>query len=109
MDNKDSVRVEKLELALEKGSKNYNVHFIIFDEVKKVSIMTAKKWYKEHVKVEDGMWIGRGFANQYTFRVSNNKGELKKDITDLNFAIAIDKGNAKIIKILNTEEEQLDE
>ena len=109
LDNKDSVRVEKLELALEKGSKNYNVHFIIFDEVKKVSIMTAKKWYKEHVKVEDGMWIGRGFANQYTFRVSNNKGELKKDITDLNFAIAIDKGNAKIIKILNTEEEQLDE
>lgn len=105
-DNKDDIRVQKLDLALEKGSKNYNVNFIIFDEVKRLSIVTKKAWYKEHIKTENGIWIGRGFANQYNFSVSNNTGELKKDITDNNFAISIDKANAKIVKILNSEEEQ---
>src|SRR5699024_9189772 len=61
-DNKDDIRVQKLDLALEKGSKNYNVNFIIFDEVKRLSIVTKKAWYKEHIKTENGIWIGRGFA-----------------------------------------------
>ena len=105
LENKDEERVQKLELALEKGSKNYNVNFIIFDELKRISIVTAKKWYKEHVKSDEGIWIGRGFSNQYNFNISNNTIELKRDITDKNFAILIEKGIAKIIKILNSKEE----
>ena len=97
------------ELALEKGSKNYNVNFIIFDELKKISILTAKKWYKTHINPDDGMWIGKGFSNQYNFRISNNTGEIKKDITDKNFAISINDGNAKIVKILNTKEDESNE
>ena len=109
LENKDNVRVEKLELALEKGSKNYNVNFIIFDELKKISILTAKKWYKNHINPDDGMWIGKGFSNQYNFRISNNTGEIKKDITDKNFAISINNGEAKIVKILNTKEDESNE
>ena len=109
LENKDNVRVEKLELALEKGSKNYNVNFIIFDELKKISILTAKKWYKNHINPDDGIWIGKGFSNQYNFRISNNTGEIKKDITDKNFAISINNGEAKIVKILNTKEDESNE
>ena len=104
-DNKDSTRTQKLELALEKGSKNYNVNFIIFEEAKKISIMSSKKWYKEHVKNENGIWIGRGFSNQYTFRISNTSEDVKKDLTDDNFAIVIENGIAKVVKILNSKEE----
>ena len=71
--------------------------------------MTSKKWYKDHVKQDEGIWIGRGFANQYNFRISNNTVEIKKDINDDNFAILIEKGIAKIVKIINSKEEQIDE
>ena len=108
-ENKDQQSIEKLDLALERGNKNYNVYFIIFDEAKKISGTSKMKWYKENVKTDNGIWIGRGFANQFVFTPSNNTGEIRKDIVDHNFAIAIEKSNAKIIKILNTKEEQLDE
>ena len=102
-ENKDDERIQKLELALEKGQKNYNITFIIFDEMKRLSVLSGKKWYKEHVKPEDGIWIGRGLANQYNLRITNLTGEIKKDLIDSNFAILIDNGIARIIKILNSQ------
>ena len=97
--------MQKLELALEKGSKKYNVNFIIFEEAKKINIMTSKKWYKEHIKNENGIWLGRGFSNQYTFRISNTSEDTKKDLIDDNYAIVIENGIAQIVKILNSREE----
>ena len=104
-ENKDDTRMQKLELALEKGSKKYNVNFIIFEEAKKINIMTSKKWYKEHIKNENGIWLGRGFSNQYTFRISNTSEDTKKDLIDDNYAIVIENGIAQIVKILNSREE----
>lgn len=109
LDSRDDMLVEKMELALEKGSKDYNVNFILFDEARKLGYMSSHKWYKAHLKLNDGIWLGRGFNNQYIYNVSNNIGEVRQDITDNNFAISIENGMAKLIKILNTKGDNMDE
>lgn len=102
-DNKDNIRIEKLELALSKGSKKYNINFVIFDELKKLNLFTSKEWYKTHVKSVDGIWLGNGLANQYLLKV-NNSMDIKKELTDKDFAYVIDESNAKLVKIISAKE-----
>ena len=105
-DNKDDIRVQKLELALLKCLKKFNIYYVIFDELKKLNLFTSKEWYKTHIKGTDGIWIGKGISRQYSFRINNSSLNMKDDNIDSKFAYVIKDSNPTLVKLINSSEEE---
>lgn len=101
---------ERLGLILEKGTRNYNVTVVIGEQAKNISSMSFEKWYKANVSNSDGLWVGRGIADQYHMKPGKTTAEMHEDITP-EFGYALNKGKAVKLKLLNSnpEEEDADE
>lgn len=99
---------EKLSLILEKGTLQYNITFIIGEQVKNISSMSFEKWYKTNVSPSDGLWIGGGITEQYQMKANKTTSEMHDDITQ-EFGFSLIKGKAVKLKLLNNREEEDDD
>lgn len=101
---------EKLALILEKGAWEYNVTFIIAEQVKNISSVSFEKWYKANVSTSDGLWIGNGITEQYQMKANKTTSEMHEDITP-EFGYSLIKGKCVRLKLLSNklEEENDDE
>lgn len=99
-DGKDKFRV-----FLEKGQSAYKIHFIVAEEVKQLSTYTAEGWYRQNVNSGNGIWIGDGFAEQYTLKISKHSSSLYQEIGD-NFGYVVKRGKPTLIKVVTTGEEE---
>ena len=102
--------VEKLTLILEKGKKEYNINFVIAEQVKNISSVSFERWYKLNVSQSDGIWVGSGITEQYQMKANKTTGEMHDDITH-EFGYSLIKGKCVKLKLLNNrvEEEEDDE
>ena len=98
---------EKLSLILEKGALEYNVTFIIADQVKNISSVSYERWYKANVSVSDGLWIGNGVTEQYIMKANKTTREMHEDILP-EFGYSFVKGNCIKIKLLNNKVQEAD-
>lgn len=101
---------EKLALILEKGKTEYNINFVIAEQVKNISSVSFEKWYKLNVSPSDGIWIGSGITEQYQMKANKTTAEMHDDITH-EFGYSLIKGKCVKLKLLNSklEEENDDE
>lgn len=96
---------EKLSLILEKGTKEYNITFVIAEQVKNITSVSFEKWYKANVSVIDGLWIGNGITEQYQMKANKTTSEMHDDIT-AEFGYSLIKGKCVKLKLLNSKAEE---
>ena len=106
LEEKDSdVGIEQLKLILEKGRSKLNLYIIIAEEASRISKYNYDKWYKNNVSAKDGIWIGRGIADQYNLKLNKTTSEMNLDLTT-EYGYAVNNGNALKIKLLNESEDE---
>lgn len=91
---------EKLNLILEKGSKNFNIFIVIAETSKNVSSFNYEKWYVSNASQSDGIWIGSGVADQYYIKLNKTTSEMNEEIP-ASFGYSINSGKAVKTKLIN--------
>ena len=98
--NQLSIEVkEKLNLILEKGNIKYNIVVIFFEQVKNMSMYSFDAWYKEHISLGDGIWVGNGITDQYQLKPNTTTSEMREDEPS-GFGFGVQNGKAIKIKLL---------
>jgi S-DNA-T family DNA segregation ATPase FtsK/SpoIIIE len=94
---------EKLSLIMEKGEAKYGISVIIAEASKNLSSFTFEKWYKKHISLGDGVWIGGGIMDQYQIKASKSTPEMHDEM-DSEFGFSLVKGKPVKIKVLTRRE-----
>lgn len=94
---------EKLNLILEKGEIKYNIMIIISETAKNLSSITYSTWFKKHVNVNCGLWIGSGITDQFTLKINKTSNDMYDELTD-EFGFSIINGKQILVKLLNEQE-----
>lgn len=81
-----------------KKSDNYNL--IICDDTKKLKSLDFESWYSDVKNNTDGIWIGKGLSDQYTFKISKITKDMTKEYKN-NYAYIITESSAKLIKTID--------
>ena len=79
---------------------NKNVNIVAVDSMAKLKNISFESWYTKTFSVNDGIWIGRGVADQSIFRISNINKEMYEIINN-NMGYVIDENSADLIKMIN--------
>lgn len=66
----DDTPLNRLRVAMEKCAKEYNIFFVVAENIQSLTPFTAEKWYKTQVSGNSGIWIGSGINSQYRLNVS---------------------------------------
>ena len=92
------------EAVLERGSLDYNLHIIIFEENSKLNIMQSRSWFK-NINKNNLLWIGNNFDEQYLFEY-DKKFNSRLTISN-GYGILISNKEVEVLKLL--EEGEIDE
>lgn len=86
-------------LLLELKNKQY-IKVIIADSVSRIKTFEYEEFYRNNIQPIYGIWIGSGITDQFTIKSSTYTKETRSQI-DTNFGYNIDRGNAKLIKVID--------
>ncbi|MBP3238605.1 MAG: type VII secretion protein EssC [Lachnospiraceae bacterium] len=89
---------DKMQNLLKNISPDWNMHFIISDDYKGISLYSSSLWYSEHVAGE-GVWVGDGVADQIRFTIRKKTRELEKQV-DETTGYLIEKNEAKLMRLI---------
>lgn len=95
----DDTPLNRLQLAMAKCVKEYNVYFLVCESVAAVTPFTVENWYKTHVNPANGIWVGNGIGSQFRFTINKKPAEFSAEL-DNNFGFAINRSTAVLIKLL---------
>ena len=95
----DDTPLNRLQLAMEKCNKEYNVHFIVAESINALASSTVENWYKTHINGNNGIWVGSGISSQFRLNVSKKPSEYSSDIEDC-FGFVISNAAATFVKLL---------
>ena len=90
-------KLKKLLLDLK---TNQHVKVIIADSVSRIKPFEYDDFYRNNVQSIYGIWIGSGITDQFTIKSSTYNKETRSQI-DNNFGYNVDRGIAKLIKVLD--------
>lgn len=96
---------DKLAVLLEKADPLYKIHFVLCDSVSQIKSREYDQWYRLHVSGADGIWIGDGVADQYTFKINKVTSALYEEI-GANFGYLIYRNRPVLMKLLSSEKER---
>lgn len=96
---------EKLQLVLEKAEIDYQIFFIIIDEIGSLAKYSFEKWFKKNLSGKDGVWLGDGFSDQYILTVDKINRDMYDEISD-DFGYLLENGKAVKVKIVQNYEER---
>ena len=104
LEDLEKEKKDELEAVLERGSLDYNLHIIIFEENSKLNIMQSRSWFK-NINKNNLLWIGNNFDEQYLFEY-DKKFNSRLTISN-GYGILISNKEVEVIKLL--EEGEIDE
>lgn len=58
---------DEVNTLMEKAELHYNIRFVLCESAKAMSEFVGTAWYKRHISGSEGIWVGDGIADQYTF------------------------------------------
>ena len=110
---KTKIGVKKLDEFFELIKNSDNSRLIIADRTKALKSIDLESWYSKIKNNSDGIWIGKGFPEQTTFRISKITKEMTIPLPN-NYGLCITENDAEIIKMIEFNdmlkgEEELDE
>lgn len=87
------------------SSKEYGKDkFIIIDTTDKLKDFNYDDWYKSAVDDSQGVWIGNGISDQYTFKLLTTPRELREEI-DEGFGYVVTNGKATLVKLVQRKDD----
>ncbi len=106
-DQLDDVAKDKLATLLVKADPLYKIHFVICESVSQIKKCEYEPWCKQHVVSADGVWVGDGVADQFTFKINKITGELYEDV-GAHFGYWICRNRPTLIKLLAHDPKEAD-
>lgn len=61
---------EEFEAFVHKCEVEYNVHFILIDDINNSKAYSSKPWFEDRFNVMSGIWYGAGYGDQTRFRTN---------------------------------------
>jgi len=95
----DDTLLNRLQLAMEKCQKEYNVHFLVAESLNSLSPFTVESWYKAHISGNNGIWVGSGVGTQYRLTISKKPQDFSAEL-EAEFGFVINGGSAALVKFL---------
>ena len=80
-----------------KSSENSNM--ILCDSTKNFKTLDMDVWYSKVKNSTDGIWVGKGFAEQQNFRIAKITKEMQQKYPN-NYGFYISESNAELIKLI---------
>jgi len=96
---------EKLGLVILKAEAIYKLHFVVADALADYSSYSYEEWFKRQLPGTDGIWIGDGFADQYTLKVNKVTNEMYEEIGD-EYGYLLARSRPTLVKLLSSAEEE---
>ena len=87
---------------LDKKLKSETLKIVLVDVIDNIKSIGYDAWYKGNTDLAEGVWIGNGISNQFTFKISTNSRILRQEL-EPNFGYIIEKGKAYVMKLLSNE------
>lgn len=98
---------DKLATLLIKADPLYKIHFVICDSASQIKKHEYDQWYKQHILVADGIWVGEGVADQFAFKINKITSEMYEDV-GRHFGYYIYRNRPILAKLLSAEEKGAD-
>jgi S-DNA-T family DNA segregation ATPase FtsK/SpoIIIE len=95
----DDTPLNRLQLAMEKCEKAYNVCFIVADSLNTLAPFTAEGWYKRHINGNNGLWVGDGINSQYRLTVNKKPPDFSAEL-EPSFGFVVNNAAAILVKYL---------
>lgn len=95
----DDTPLNRLQLAMEKCDKAYNVHFAVAESINSLKQFTAESWYKAHISGNNGIWVGSGINTQSLLTMRKKPQEYAAEL-ESDFGFVINNGTATLVKFL---------
>lgn len=95
----DDTPLNRLQLAMEKCCREYNIYFIVAESLNLLTPFTVENWYKTHINGSNGIWIGSGIGTQYRLNVSKKPGDYTSELGS-DFGFAVHNATAVLVKLL---------
>ena len=83
------------------------IRFVIIDEIESVKKVEYESWFKEGFNPGNGIWIGNGINDQFTFKPTVRTSELKENISD-DLCFVLSRGKPTLVKYVSDFEKDLD-
>ena len=101
-----SDNVSKLESLIQKAHQSKNTSFIITDLITSVKKYEYEPYYRGYISNNNGIWIGNGIIDQFILKITSYHKELREEIGK-NFGYIVEKGQPKLIKLINISSEEV--
>ena len=95
----DDTPLTRLQLAMAKCDKAYNVRFIVAESINSLTPFTVESWYKTHINGNNGLWIGSGIGTQYRLTVNKKPQDFSAEL-EADFGFVINNAAATLVKYL---------
>ena len=90
----------KIEKMIEKIKKYEKICVVLVEDGTKLKNYAYDEWFKSIFSTNDGLWIGKGMADQTVFKYSNYSKDMTKDFkNDMGYFVA--EGTATLSKVLD--------
>ncbi|HBA37655.1 MAG TPA: type VII secretion protein EssC, partial [Firmicutes bacterium] len=97
---KAKVNTSKLEKLFNDVKSSDSSRIVIADSSKSLKTMDLDVWYSKIKNNTEGIWIGKGFAEQQNFRISKITKEMNENYAN-NYGFSITEANAELIKLID--------
>ncbi|MCL2082880.1 MAG: type VII secretion protein EssC [Oscillospiraceae bacterium] len=95
----DDTLLNRLQLAMAKCDKAYNVHFIVAESLNSLTPFTVEDWYKTHINGNCGIWVGSGINTQYRLTIHKKPQDYMAEL-ETDFGFVVNNAAASLIKLL---------
>jgi S-DNA-T family DNA segregation ATPase FtsK/SpoIIIE len=95
----DDTPLNRLQLAMAKCAKEYNVYFVVAESLNPLTSFTVENWYKTHISGNNGIWVGSGMNTQYRLTVSKKPQEYAVELAS-DFGFVVNSAAAVLVKFL---------
>jgi S-DNA-T family DNA segregation ATPase FtsK/SpoIIIE len=95
----DDTPLHRLQLAMWKCDKAYNIHFVVAEGMNSLNPFTVEDWYKTHINGSNGIWVGSGISTQFRLTVNKKPQDYHADI-ESDFGFTVNNATAISVKLL---------
>jgi S-DNA-T family DNA segregation ATPase FtsK/SpoIIIE len=95
----DDTLLNRLQLAMVKSAKEYNVHFIVAESINALNPFSIEDWYKTHINGNSGIWVGSGIQNQHRLTINKRPADASAEF-EADFGFIVNNANATLVKLL---------
>jgi S-DNA-T family DNA segregation ATPase FtsK/SpoIIIE len=106
LDALDAQNRDRFTATLQKCDASLAATFVLADSEPLAAGHVQQPWLRPHLTGVDGIWVGDGFATQYTLQAGKTSAAMYEEIGP-DFGYVLAKGKARLVKLLTTSDEEL--